>query len=72
MKKIIFSILALLLIATLLWVAVDFFRFPECYITTWKYQLERDVANGCETAVEYYENAYIANGRILFEKGGAE
>jgi hypothetical protein len=51
----------------LLTLAVDCVRFPECYFTTWKYQLEQDIKAGDEDAIRYYEERYIANGRELFD-----
>lgn len=47
---------------------VDFIRFPECYLPTWKYQLHNDIKKGDEMAIEYYENQYVKNNRILFEE----
>lgn len=44
----------------------DFLHYPECYIPTWKYQLENDLRNGKENAVEYYERVYKSNDRDLF------
>lgn len=46
---------------------IDFVRFPECYITTWKHQLKLDIERGDEKMIEYYETNYVANGRELFE-----
>lgn len=60
----------LLLTAILLFalgVFVDFVKYPECYVTTWKYQLQNDIKSGDETAINYYNNTYVANGRTLFE-----
>lgn len=48
--------------------AVDFIRFPECYMSAWRYQLENDLAEGDPEAVEYYERVYISNDRELFER----
>lgn len=48
-------------------VFVDFVRFPECYVTTWKYQLQNDIKSGDAVAIEYYNNTYVENGRTLFE-----
>lgn len=47
-------------------IAVDVIRFPECYISTWRYQLQNDLQSGDEEANNYYHNTYIANGRELF------
>ena len=45
----------------------DFFKFPECYLTTWKNQLHNDLLNGKAEAIEYYESNYVEKGRVLFE-----
>ena len=45
---------------------VSFAKYPERYLTTWKYQLENDLAKGNPEAIEYYNNTYIANGKQLF------
>ena len=46
---------------------IDIVRYPECYFTSWKYQLQNDINSGDELAIEYYTNTYIANGRTLFD-----
>lgn len=51
---------------------VDFIRFPECYCTTWKYQLKNDIGAGKPAAVEYYQTNYIDKGKILFGGEGHE
>ena len=63
MKK----ILGILAVACIMVFLVDFVRFPECYLTTEKYQLQNAMKKGDTVAIEYYQNNYIANGRILFE-----
>lgn len=45
---------------------VSFAKYPEQYLTTWKYQLENDLAKGNQDAIEYYNNNYVANGKQLF------
>ena len=47
---------------------IDFFRFPECYLTTWRYQLKNDILSGNQEMIDYYNNTYVANGRILFDE----
>ena len=46
--------------------AVSFIKYPEQYITTWKKALRDDLAEGNQKAVEYYNNTYVANGKLLF------
>lgn len=45
---------------------VSFFKYPEQYMTTWKYQLKNDLAKGNQEALEYYNDRYVANGKLLF------
>ena len=67
MKRLLKTIMALIVIIPILMIMADFLRFPECYLPTWKYQLKNDIAAGDEVAIEYYETRYVANGKILFE-----
>ena len=64
MKKLMLSII---ISAILLTPAIDFIRYPECYITTWRYQLKNKIAKGDTLAIEYYESTYVANNRELFK-----
>lgn len=66
-KKFARFICCVLAVVTVGAAAIDFIRFPECYITTWKYQLQLDIERGDEKMIEYYERNYVANGRELFE-----
>ena len=46
---------------------IDFVKYPECYISTWKCQLETDLKNNDGAAMAYYENTYKKNNRDLFK-----
>jgi len=46
---------------------VNFCRFTEQYITTYKYQLYNDLKRGDAKAVNFYQTRYVDNGRILFD-----
>lgn len=46
---------------------IDFYSFPEKYITTWKYQLECKIKQGDQEAIDYYNRVYIQNDENLFE-----
>lgn len=61
------SLLVLTLIITFTAYITDFVRFPDKYITTWKYQLENEIASGDQKAIEYYNRVYKSNGINLFE-----
>lgn len=61
------SLLILTLIITFTACITDFMRFPDKYITTWKYQLENDIQSGDMEAITYYNRVYKSNGINLFE-----
>ena len=42
-------------------------KYPEYYCKTWRYQLENDIKNGNAQAIEYYNNNYVKNNKILFD-----
>lgn len=46
----------------------NFIKYPEIYITTWRYQLQNDLKSGDEAAIEYYQRVYINSGKELFKK----
>lgn len=45
---------------------IDFLCFPEYYAITWKYQLKNDLARGDAEMLQYYNENYVANGRLLY------
>ena len=65
-KRIKHIIYFIIIIANLI-LCIDLIRFPECYLTTWKYQLKNDIAAGDQEMIEYYNRVYVSNNRILFE-----
>lgn len=67
MKKIVKYIALTLTIGIAIAIFIDFCRFPECYISTWKYHLQQDIEAGDEDAIQYYNENYIENGRVLFD-----
>lgn len=60
------SLLLLTSIITFTAYTIDFMRFPDKYITTWKYQLENDIQSGDQEAIEYYNNNYTSKGVYLY------
>ena len=64
--KVVFSLAVIFMVVFMTIVAVDFIKYPEEYLSTWKYQLENDLIEGNEFAIEYYNNNYVANGKYLF------
>lgn len=68
LKRLLFkTVLVLLVVAPLLTVYVDFCRFPEKYLTTWRYQLHNEIKSGNQESIDYYSRVYVANGIDLFE-----
>ena len=57
----------IIVVLFVLGVFIDFFRFPECYMTTGKYQLRNDIYAGNESAIQLYENCYVKHNRDLFD-----
>ena len=60
-------LVSVLTIGFIAWVVIDFARFPESYLPTWRYQLKLDIERGNEEMIEYYNRNYVSNGRYLFE-----
>lgn len=60
------SLLVLTLIVTCIGLYIDFIRFPDKYITTWKYQLKNEIASGDQKAIEYYNKHYTSKGAYLY------
>ena len=60
------SLLVLTLIITFTACITDFVRFPDKYITTWKYQLKNEIASGEQKAIDYYNKHYVSKGVYLY------
>lgn len=68
MKPLIKLTLCAIAIVIMTTLAIDIIRYPECYITTWKYQLQQEIKKGDVDALDYYNSTYIANNRCLYEE----
>ena len=66
-KNFISSVLVIAMVVSAMGLFVDFLRFPESYISTWRYQLQIDIENGDAEAIDYYNRCYVAHGRELFD-----
>ena len=64
--KLISRVVMLLVIFLMVRMTVSFAKYPEQYMTTWRYQLENDLKKGNQDAIEYYNDTYVANGKQLF------
>lgn len=60
------SLLVLTLIITCIGLYIDFCRMPEKYCTTWKYQLQNEIASGDQKAIDYYSKHYTSKGVYLY------
>lgn len=67
-EKFISSLLIVALFSIYVALMIDFVRFPECYLSTWRYQLKNDILSGDQEMIDYYNNTYVSNGRILFDE----
>lgn len=67
-EKFITFLLSIAIFIAFILFTIDFIRFPECYLTTWRYQLKNDILSGNREMIDYYNNTYVANGRILFDE----
>lgn len=67
LNRLFISLLILTSMITFTAYTIDFMRFPDKYITTWKYQLENEIASGDVEAIAYYNRVYKSNGINLFE-----
>lgn len=67
LKRVFGNIIILTLITAFSYGIIDFFRFPECYLTTWKYQLQNEIKAGNQEMIDYYNHVYVENNRSLFD-----
>lgn len=67
LNRLFLSLLIVTSIITFTACITDFVRFPDKYITTWKYQLKNEIASGDVEAIAYYNRVYKSNGINLFE-----
>ena len=68
LKAIASTAFVLLVLAVIVMLLTGFMKYPEKYLSTWRYQLQCDIEQGDEAAIEYYETNYLANGITLFEE----
>lgn len=66
-KSICTLIVTIILLGLMTWLFIDFCTYPESYLTTWRYQLHKKVEQGDEEAIQYYQDVYLKNNRILWE-----
>lgn len=67
-ERFVSSLLIIALFSICVALMIDFVRFPECYLSTWRYQLKNEILSGDQEMIDYYNNTYVSNGRILFEE----
>ena len=66
MKKMFKLLLLLLIISIFITTIFKFIKYPELFLTTWKYQLKNDIEAGNMEAIEYYQTTYVNNGIELW------
>lgn len=60
------AILGLLVAVLFVVLLAGIVKYPEKYLSTWRYQLKCDIEQGNQAAISYYETNYVANGIDLF------
>ena len=60
------SLLIIFVFVACIGLYIDFIRTPEKYCTTWKYQLENEIASGDQKAIDYYNKHYTSKGVYLY------
>lgn len=68
LNRLFVSLLVLTLIISFTACITNFIRFPDKYITTWKYQLKNEIASGDKKAIDYYNKYYVSKGVYLYGK----
>lgn len=65
-RRLFVSTMTIIMTVTFLRFTVDFMRYPDKYITTWKCQLQNEINAGDAESIEYYQTNYIDKGVCLF------
>ena len=66
LNRLVKSLLQATLIIALSALIADFVRFPDKYISTWKYQLHQEIKSGDQQAINYYNKYYLLKGVYLY------
>ena len=65
--KLTIAIIVIIVLLIIMQLTINFIKYPEEHIIPWRYQLENDLSNGNQEAMEYYNSRYVANGKYLFD-----
>lgn len=65
-RRFVLAIVSIVFSVSALCLCINIIKYPEKYITTWKYQLQQDLKKGDEAAQKYYAENYIKKGEKLF------
>lgn len=66
------AVVSLALVVICVGVAADLCRYPEKYLTTWKYQLFNEIQAGKKESIDYYNRNYTSKGVCLYGEDEAE
>lgn len=66
------AVVCLALVVVCVGIAVDFCRYPEKYLTTWKYQLYNEIQAGKPESIDYYNRNYTSKGIYLYGEDKTE
>lgn len=60
-------IFTLILVTTMAWMSIELIKYPEKYLTTWRYQLHQKVNAGDQEAIDYYQHTYLDHNITLWD-----
>lgn len=66
------AFICLVLVMACTGITVDFCRYPEKYLTTWRYQLYREIEAGKTESIDYYNRHYTSKGIYLYGEDKTE
>lgn len=58
-------VMSVIFIAMLITV-INIATYPEMYVMPWQKDLKEELANGNQVAIKYYNDKYVAKGKLLF------
>lgn len=66
------ALMCFVLVVACVGVAVDFCRYPEKHLTTWRYQLYNEIKAGKTESIDYYNKHYTSKGIYLYGEDKTE
>lgn len=67
LKQFILATSCLIISIILAFIFINFCRYPEIYLSTWRYQLKNDIYAKNKNSIKLYENVYVKHNKDLFK-----